>query len=369
MDDPLAYRSSVSAIRVADLVGVTRGGEVGWDGARLNLDEVGGPLAVCDERGDVLGASPAARDVLRRVGIDLPVLPCPLPQTLWEAICSSPIGAAIDWAPERSDRRLGCTSYLIGGGYVLLMMREVSRKRRALAEQLQQQRLASMGRIAATIAHDVRAALAPIVYNAEVLAGSAHDLPQEIATLLAEIAQASSRLRRTVDGILDFARLGPPVVEPVSLRDVSHRALSLVRTLVRDRGQTLVVDVDPSADWVRGNPISIEQVILNLVLNSSEAKEGPLTIRLQSRKLTAPAGGDLVELRVSDDGPGISPHVRNRLFEPFVTTKLDGTGIGLVTAREAIRALGGELLFVPTISGATFALRLPAAPTQSRAIP
>lgn len=324
-----------------------------WDGARLRLDAVGGALCLCTCDGRILGATPAARQLLVALG---PEAADRIPADLWRSTCGTPLGEATLWTPPARDERIGCTRHPVGDELFLLVMREISDKQRALAHRLHQQRLESTGRLVASLAHDLRAALAPIVFNAAILEAEPTD-PVEHRQLVSEIAVAATSLRRIIDEVLDFARLGPPRRDAVSLLEVLSRAGTLLRSLLRAQGSTVSLEIPAEATWVHGNPIVIEQIALNLVLNAIEA--GPRT-HIAISASPEPEGA-FVRVRFHDEGPGIPELVRGRIFEPFFTTKDRGTGLGLATSREAARELGGDLLLEAPRSGTTFALLLPMA--------
>ena len=310
-----------------------------WDGASLRLEGVAsGALAVCDASGRLLGASPPARALLARLG-ELGDGPLALPAGLWRSIARAEPGESSEWAPAEGDLCLGCTAYPLEGGRLLLLMRDVSEKQRQLASRLQRQRLESMGQIVASIAHDIRSFLAPVVFNAEVLLDGAQRAGrEEDEGAIAEMLVATTGLRRLVDEILDFARVGPPVVERVSLTDVLARASGLLRSVLREGGHSLVVDLAPDALLVRGNPISIERGLVNVLVNATEAGRA-LRIGVSSRRTTS-SGRPMVRVQISDDGPGIPESALGSLFRPFFTTKPAGTGLGLSAARDALRDLG-----------------------------
>ena len=333
-----------------------------WDGEALRLDRIGGALAVCSADGVLLGASLPARALLGRFGVSLDSLPVPLPAALWAALARTPHGEATDWVPTDHPEGLclGCTPYAVDGGLVLLLMREVSERQRALAQRLHKQRLESMGRVVASMAHDIRTFLAPIVFNGEaLLATSDTRWHEDERDALREMLAATEGLRRLVDGILDFARVGPPVLEAVSLAEVFSRASGLLRSLLRDGRHTLDVDLTPDAVWVRGNRMVIEQAVVNLLSNAFEgAPQGGV---VGATSTVEEVGGPrMVRLVISDDGPGVPEGLRKNLFQPFFTTKPGGTGLGLAATRDAVRDLGGDVVLEPSDVGASFAILLPA---------
>jgi signal transduction histidine kinase len=330
-----------------------------WDGSTFSLAEIGVPMAACTKEGEVVALSPQARVVLEGVGIESAVLPFLLPRRLWAELSNVPEGEAIDWRglPRESEASLGCTRYAFGSDHWIVLMREVSAKRRELSRRLHQQRLESTGRLVASIAHDVRTALASILYNADFLSSAAYELPpRDVAETAQEIHDASRRLESICAGLLGFAKLGPPVADDVALRDVVARAASLVRPMYRERSHELKSSVSPPTLRVRGNSILIDQILVNLLVNAAEASSGPIHVALECVPAPPEPGerSRFVRISVTDDGPGVAEAVRDSIFHPFFTTHTDGSGLGLTTAREAAREMGGDLIYEPTERGARF---------------
>lgn len=141
--------------------------------------------------------------------------------------------------------------------------------------------------------------------------------------------------------------------------EIIARMQSLLRLLLRNGSHRLLDETSETAARVIANPLAVEQIFVNLVLNSIEASVSAITIRFSSSQTDK-----LLRVLVEDDGPGIAPEHRAQLFEPFFTTKKDGTGIGLSAARESARAVGGEVELVRWTEGAAFAVFLPIANSE-----
>lgn len=324
----------------------------------LPLAELGCPLAVCSLEGELLAATASARALLMDAGMPCDSMPCRLPATLWEALNATPVGQSTDWRPHPAgDRCLGFTRYHYGPQHAVLLMREITEAQVELRRRLQQQRLEAIGRLVAGIAHDLRAPLSSIVFGASVLAQRCDQMDQDqIREKLEQIGAAAARQQQTIAGLLDFARLGPPVKANLSLEHTLGRVAALLRPTLREGEHEVRVTVDPGADCVFGNPLVIEQILVNLIMNSVEAKDGPVTVDLEGQCDPTEC---VTRVHIRDDGPGIPEEIRARVFEPFFTTKRDGTGLGLVTAREAAVDMGGDLLLADAGRGAHFMLVLP----------
>jgi signal transduction histidine kinase len=316
----------------------------------LQLDQVAAPLALCDTGGRQLACTDAARDLLARCGADA----SGLPDGLWRALAAVPCGEAVTWRPEGTSICLGCTRYAVGTTQMLVLMREVSGKQRELSQRMQQQRLEATGSLVAAIAHDIRGALATVIFNADVLATRGVEMDREtLGTFLGEIMGGAERLKEIVDGLLDFARLRVQVQPAIALDPVLQRCAALLRPKFRDRGAELTITHAEPEPRVRGNPLIIEQIVQSLLQNALEAGAHHICVHSE------PQDDGRVRLRVHDDGPGVVADLHERIFEPFFTTKSTSTGLGLATSREAARHVGGDLLIDPAEYGASLSLFLP----------
>lgn len=323
--------------------------------ASIELQHVGGALAVCDGAGCVVGASPGGRDLLSKMGIDLTTLPAPLTPDLWSVVCARNVGEAAQWrAGPDGDLLLGCTRYHCGDDAWLLVMSEISQKQTALALRIHQQRLESLGRVVATTVHDLRAPLSSVIFGIDVLATRGDELsPERMREIVSDVHTAAFRLRATIDCLMDFMRVGPPQPGDVSINQVLSRLQSLVRPQLRTGPHHLIVDTKDDVH-VRGNLLLIEQIFINLIVNSIEAAVAPITIRISATT------EDLwLRVVVEDNGPGIRSDDRYHVFGPLFTTKSDGVGLGLTSARESARAIGGDVQLVRWTNGAAFAVLLP----------
>jgi two-component system sensor histidine kinase FlrB len=331
--------------------------------ATIALDRVGGALVVCDEDGCVLGGSPTGKELLIRMGVDLATLPAPLTAELWDSVVSHELGEAAQWRSGANKKlMLSCTRHRLGDDAWLLILSEISQKQTALAYRLHQQRLETLGRIVATAVHDLRAPLSSIVFNIDVLARPISAFAGERSRdVLNDLRSASLRMGETIDCLLDFVRLGPPLPCEVSLKEVLSRVQSLLRPQLRVGPHQLVIAVDKDVRVV-GNLLTIEQIFLNLVVNSLEAGAAPITVKVSTR-----IEGKSLRVLVEDDGPGIRADHRQLVFEPMFSTKDQGVGFGLTSARESARSLGGDLQLVRWNAGTAFAVLLPMSKAQGDA--
>ncbi|HKU42690.1 MAG TPA: HAMP domain-containing sensor histidine kinase, partial [Polyangiales bacterium] len=216
------------------------------------------------------------------------------------------------------------------------------------------QRLETLGRVVATAVHDLRAPLSSIVFGIEVLAKRAGELSRDRThEIVSDVRSSASCLRETIDCLLDFLRLGPPAPSEVSIKKVLSRTQSLLRPQLRVGPHQLAIEVDHDV-LVSGNLLSIEQIFVNLVVNSLEAAQGPTTVHVSTS-----IEDRCLRVLVTDSGPGIRADHRHLVFEPMFTTKQHGVGLGLTSAREAARGVGGDIQLVRWTGGTTFAVLLP----------
>ena len=168
---------------------------------------------------------------------------------------------------------------------------------------------------------------------------------------LAEI----DRLNASVSGFLRVARSGSPTFRTMDLHGPVEAAVHAAAPRLDERGCTVRLERPSGPLTVRGDGGSLEQLILNLLLNAAEASPAGGVVRLFAE--STPRG---VRVGVEDQGPGVAPEDRDRIFEPFFTTKGEGTGLGLAVARRIARAHGSELEVASgSQGGALFSFLLP----------
>jgi PAS domain S-box-containing protein len=257
-----------------------------------------------------------------------------------------------------------------GGAYVLVVGRDVTEERRLEARLSQIQKLNSIGRLAAGVAHDFHNVMTGINGYA-ALALSALPLNSDVRADLEEIQRASARANSLTDQLLGFARRA---TAPPRVIDLNELIADLARLLRRLIGEDIELVIIPAADHplVQADPGQIEQVLMNLAVNARDAMPcgGQLVFEMRCVVLDkAPArpdaeagSGRYVLLSVSDTGIGMEPQTQAKIFEPFFTTKPagSGTGLGLVICDEIIRQYGGWISVQSQPGeGATFSIYLP----------
>jgi signal transduction histidine kinase len=246
---------------------------------------------------------------------------------------------------------------------------------RLTAQLAQADRLAAMGTLAAGVAHEINNPLAYVMashaFMGEALAvlrqRVADPVVGEVADALRDAREGAERVRQIVRDLRTFSRVDDARTGPVNLHPVLDSSLAMARSELKHRAR-VTKDFRPVPP-VLANEGKLGQVFLNLLINAAQAippgQPGEHEIHLAT---FADAGRAVVE--VTDSGPGVPPELRDRIFDPFFSTKRigEGTGLGLSICRNIVSAAGGEISVHPPVTGrgATFRVTLPAAPATSR---
>jgi signal transduction histidine kinase len=289
---------------------------------------------------------------------------------------SEPVGPGLaTWVmfrltgPEQAEARAGSyavsTALALGGvGLALALswnlnrtLRGQRREQERLRDELRRaEHLAALGKLLAGVAHEIRNPLAGIRSTVQLW----QRLPEAARTpeSLDAVVGAVDRLNAIVGRLLYFSRAEAAERRPVDLSRVLSESLDLVQAQATEQGVRLERDMAPDLPPVAGSANALRQVALNLFTNALQAmpQGGSLRCCTGARDHT-------VEVRVADAGHGIPEEVRGRLFEPFFTTRPDGTGLGLALCREIVLNHGGRIeLESSGASGTTFLIVLPAQP-------
>ena len=231
-------------------------------------------------------------------------------------------------------------------------------------------RVATLGELSASIAHEVNQPLAAIVTSGEAgLRWLRRDVPdlKEVATMIGHVVAQGRRASEIVTRIRTFLKKAPAQQDMLHIGEIVEEATALVARELAKHDVTLVVETKPDLPPIRGDRIQLQQVLVNLLINAGQAMSG----QPGSRTITlsvGTAGSGTLGITVQDGGPGIHPDDLPRLFDPFFTTKDGGMGMGLAISRTTVEAHGGRLSVASTPgSGATFHLTLPY--SQEHALP
>lgn len=228
-------------------------------------------------------------------------------------------------------------------------------------ELVHQERLATVGRMAAQITHELRNPLSSIGLNSELLLDDL-DPEHEGRPLLKSIIREVERLREITEEYLRFARLPRPERRPVDLNHAAEELIEFVRSEMTQAGVKLRLDADPAARPAMVDPNHLRAALLNLLRNAREAivgqgegAEGHVVLRVRTL-------GEMASVSVIDDGPGMDEATRERTLEPFFSTKPQGTGLGLSMVHKIVDAhLGAVHITSAPGKGTTVTLTLPLA--------
>jgi signal transduction histidine kinase len=210
-------------------------------------------------------------------------------------------------------------------------------------ELLATERLATIGKMAAHVTHEIRNPLSSMALNVELLEDDLALASEESRELLRAIRREVERLTELSGQYLSFARRGPQRLEVEDLREVVNEAAEFMRRELEQQGVSLEVQSADRPVPARVDEAQIKQALYNLMRNAREAMPngGRVTVSVGAGEF---GGSDVV---VEDEGVGLDEATRARLFEPFFTTKSNGTGLGLAITRQIIEAHGGSILCEP----------------------
>jgi len=230
------------------------------------------------------------------------------------------------------------------------------------AELLHASRLSVMGQMASTMAHELNQPLTAVMNYLEagrqLLAASAGG-PERVGEIMAKAIAQAQRAGDVIRRLRSFVSKGETERRMASLNQLVEQALALGLVGAKQRGVRASLELDHALPLVLVDHVQIQQVVLNLVRNAIEAMEAVDRRELVIGTRAIP-DQEMAEVIVADSGPGISPELANRLFQPFVTTKKTGMGLGLAICREIVEAHHGRLSAAPGSSGGTvFRVTLP----------
>lgn len=231
---------------------------------------------------------------------------------------------------------------------------DIHARKAAEAALREQESIATLGQMAAVVAHEIKNPLAGLSGALQVLKGRRAPGDAEVP-IFEEMLACIGSLDRLVRDLLVFARPVQIDVHPVPIADVVRDALLVVEDDDSLKRHVVRQMIDEPAVIVRGDRELLKSVFRNLILNAAQAMQerGAIDVRVTQDDTAC-------LVTVSDNGPGIPPQLATRIFDPFVSGRSGGTGLGLAISRRILRMHDGELTLVPTVDpGATFLVRLP----------
>jgi len=355
------------------------------------LNTVSDGILTIDACGAIQSINPAVETLFSRpshrlIGHDLSELIEDAPDLLsgLKLAIHSPASQARCWALDA--RRPDGTAFpielsaarfdLLSAQHYALVVRDITFRREAEARDRQHQaelahvsRVSLAGEMAAGLAHELSQPLTAIIAYTRgclrLLAGPVPE-PALLHEGMAEVVQQAERAGDVLDRLREFVRGGEFRRALIAIKPVIDAAVNLVHSEAMQRDVEIKAKIDPSLPIVLADPVQIEQVLLNLLRNAMDAMEAANT---EGRSIIVEAwrpGQYDVEISVADSGPGVAYEMIDTIFEPFVTTKPLGMGMGLSISRAIIEAHGGQLrLARRSRSGAIFILTLPTAETEA----
>jgi two-component system sensor histidine kinase FlrB len=319
--------------------------------ARLSalIEGLPGGVLVLDTRGDIKESNPAALALLGE-----PLLGQSFGAVLARAAVRS--GGIGEHTELRSGRFVNVSRRELAVGGEVVLLADVTESHLMNVFLTRQQRLVTLGELAAGLAHQIRTPLAAaLLYASQMtLPGRA---PEDLSRCSEKTVASLKQLDRLVNDMLAFAH-GGAARETVSVSALLEQVAQWLRPALRS-GVRLTIRTEAPGLTLRANAPSLVSAVLNLATNALQASAGELHLELLARRTRE----GRAEVVVSDDGPGVPLHLRERIFEPFFTTRARGNGIGLAIVKSVVEAHAGGVRLAQTPRGATFIIDLPAEET------
>ena len=236
---------------------------------------------------------------------------------------------------------------------------DITEQKRLEKQILRSERLATIGQMAAKVAHEIRNPLSSISLNAELLgdelrAGSGR-ISEEAEVLLKSIMSEVDRLAILTEEYLQFSRLPDADPHPADLTQLIHEVIEFVEPETSSRGIQIISELEEKPTILVFDAQQIRRVLLNIIKNAIDAMKNGGLLKIKVKEFEK-----FVEISISDTGEGIPENARDKIFEPFYTTKDMGTGLGLAISHQVIQEHGGKLYFNSEIGkGTTFFIQLP----------
>ncbi|MFQ5990307.1 MAG: nitrogen regulation protein NR(II), partial [Candidatus Methylomirabilales bacterium] len=221
---------------------------------------------------------------------------------------------------------------------VVLLLRDLTRIRELEEQVRRADRLTALGTLVTGIAHEIRNPLMGVRGAAQLIEAES-SFPPALKEYTDIIIREVDRLNSLVEGMLAFAQPSPPRVVECNVNQIMEEILALEEPVLMRQGITVRRIYDPQVPPLAADPDHIRQVFLNLIRNGAEAMEGEGVLTLETgyeRRSPRCFGLSVAVVKVVDQGPGLSPEVRQHLFDPFVTTKPKGTGLGLALCHRIV---------------------------------
>jgi two-component system sensor histidine kinase FlrB len=316
--------------------------------ARLSalIQGLPGGVLVLDGAGLIQESNPAAAHLLGE----------PLVGLRWTAVLARAAlnpRATAEQVELRSGKFVNVSQNRLASGGEVVLLADVTEAHMMQVLLARQQRLLTMGELAAGLAHQIRTPLAAALLYASQMT-LANRSPEDIKRCAVKTVDNLKQLDKLVNDMLAFAH-GGAARELVSVSALLEQVAQWLRPALR-AGVRLTIGTQAPNLMVRANAPSLVSAVLNLATNALQAAGAPLDLELMARR--SPQG--YAQILVSDNGPGVPQKIRERIFEPFFTTRARGNGIGLSIVKSVVEAHGGSVHLAESRIGAMFVIELPA---------
>jgi PAS domain S-box-containing protein len=235
--------------------------------------------------------------------------------------------------------------------YFVSQVHDISERRevqmeieRARLELAHMSRVSLVGQLTASLAHELLQPITAITINAAAgLQAAEPEAPSETRALFQDIFDSGGRAGKVVKNVMGMLKKDNPPHMRVDLNRLIQEVVHVMRSELLGHHVNLAMNLDAANAEIKGNPVELQQVLLNLMLNATEAM-GSIPVIERKLVITTAVRSDTVELNVQDSGVGAPPEVMKRMFDPFVTTKARGVGVGLSICAQIVSAHKGKLL-------------------------
>lgn len=233
--------------------------------------------------------------------------------------------------------------------------------RRGQEQMIHTEKLASLGRMAAGVAHELNSPLTGIVTFAHLMLQRIPPENKMNREDLEVIIEQAERCSKIIKGLLGFSRALPAEKSDIRINDTIRHVIDMVKNQAKFHNIKIITNLSPDLPEIKGDASQLQQVYMNLLINAADAMNDRGEIRIATRMIKKD-GVDYIEIEFTDNGPGIPEEYMGRLFEPFFTTKPvgKGTGLGLSVSHGIVRKHGGHIIVKSKVGeGTTFLIRLP----------
>jgi two-component system sensor histidine kinase FlrB len=306
-----------------------------------------GGVLVLNFAGEIQEYNPAARELLGE-----PLLAQSFTAVIARAATGGGSGAVGEHTELRSGRFVNISRRELQTGGEVALLTDVTESHLMQVFLTRQQRLLTLGELAAGLAHQIRTPLAAaLLYASQMMLPGR--TPEDLGRCAEKTVGSLKQLDKLVNDMLAFAH-GGAAREVVSVSALLEQVAQWLRPALR-RGIRLTIRTQAPDLIVRANAPSLVSAVLNLATNALQAASSDLDLELLARR----AAGGRAQIVVSDNGPGVPAHIRERIFEPFFTTRTRGNGIGLAIVKSVVEAHQGSVSLAESADGATFVIDLP----------